>query len=199
MALSEAQYWELQATEYSRTSLTRIRAVATAWAATISTLIGLFGVVAVVTGPKAIDDFGDGVQLFLLMIIGGAFVAAFLAVSWTALAAQGVPKRFRPVTGLKLLSWTREETQKASNRLQKGRVAALIAGGLIGVAGITAMAATALAPGAGVNALIKTRDGQIQCGQLKRGTDGSLTAVFVGGSLVLRSGIEDATVVDGCP
>jgi hypothetical protein len=193
-------YWEEQAEELSRTSLKRIRETATAWAATITALLGIFGTVAIIQGPDTIADFSGGTQTFLIVIIAIAVGLAISAVITTELAAQGVPKKLRPLTGRKLARWHVDESDRAATLLAWGRDLAIAAAALIFVAGVVAMAATALKPGTDPVMLVRTADGRIECGSLGR----------EGGTLVLRgtedeqlldlsSDIAEATFVDDCP
>jgi high-affinity K+ transport system ATPase subunit B len=156
--------------------------------------------VAIVAGSDAIADYSDSIQIALLLLVAVALILAVVAVVLTALAAQGIPKKFRPVTGRRLAAWTIQEASKAAGRLAAGRVLGIAAGVLVALAGVIAMSATTFAPGGGINTLIKTDSGQIECGQLERDDEGSLVLSYGEDSTFeLSEGIDNAAVVDACP
>jgi hypothetical protein len=197
---SAPRYWEEKAEELSRTGLSTIQTRAAAWAGTTATLLGLFGTVAIVAGSDTISDFTSGVQFTIIVLTVAALLCAFYAVVATALAAQGVPRKFKPLTGKSLAKWHVEESDLAADRLQSGRGATVLAAVLIVIAGIVAMVATALKPDSGVAALIRTDRGAVECGYLSR-NNGDLILRDVEGDqlLILDRGIAAATIVSVCP
>ena len=99
---SSPEYWEQRATELSRTSLETIRASATAWAATTTALLGVFGTVAIVKGPDSISALQGTSRDVVTGLVVGAAVVAFTSVLATGYASRGPTKRYAPLTGLRL-------------------------------------------------------------------------------------------------
>jgi hypothetical protein len=199
---SSPEYWEQRATDLSRASLDTIRASATAWAATTTALMGVFGTVAVVKGPDTLAQLTGTSRQAVIGLIVGAAAAAFVSVLATAYASRGPTKRYSPLTGLKLKLWTVRATRRARAALLVGRATAIASALLILAAGIIATVAgtgQGAAP-SGVSYLVRTSDGALQCGVLAR-SDGQLVLTDGSGVVVLtmNSGVAEATAVASCP
>lgn len=195
------EYWEQRANDLSRTSLDTVRASATAWAATTTTLVGVFGTVAVVKGPDTLGELAGGGRDAVTGLVIGAAAVAFVSVLATAFASRGPTKRYSPLNGLHLKLWTIETTRQARTALIIGQVTAIVAALCVLAAGVTA----AVAPGSGAASsntsyLVRTSGGALQCGVLARaGTklvleNGSGTVL-----LSLSSGVAEVTQVASCP
>jgi hypothetical protein len=195
------EYWEEQAAKLSRTSLDTVRTSATAWAATTTTLIGVFGTVAVVKGPDTLSGLAGTDRDLVAGLVVGAAAIAFISVLATAFASRGFTKRYSPLTGIQLKLWTVKTTRHARAALLLGRVTAILAALCVLAAGIAA-ATGASAGGASLDAfyLVRTTGGEVQCGVLAR-SGGSLELKSASGSalLSLSSGVADVTPVASCP
>src|SRR5256714_10718548 len=73
----DAAEWDKAAVTFATEQLTRVRASATAWTGTIGTLLGLFGVVAVVGGTTKLADVRSPTLRWV--IVGLVAVAGLLA------------------------------------------------------------------------------------------------------------------------
>jgi hypothetical protein len=199
---SSPEYWEQRAAELSRTSLDTIRASATAWAATTTALIGVFGTVTIVKGPDTLAQLTGTSRDAVLGLVIGAAVIAFVSIVATAYASQGPTKRYSPLNGIRLKLWTSKTTRHAHTALLVGRVTAIVAALLVLAAGITAAvagASTSAAP-SGASYLVRTSDGGLQCGVLTR-SSGQLVLTDGSGAVVLSlsSGVAAVTAVASCP
>jgi hypothetical protein len=199
---SSPEYWEQRANELSRTSLDTIRSSATAWAATTTALIGVFGTVTIVKGPDTFAQLTGTSRDVVLGLVIGAAVIAFVSVLATAYASRGPTKKYSPLNGIKLKKWTTKTTRQAHAALLVGRVTAIVSALLVLAAGITAAVAgtSSSAAPSGASYLVRTSDGGLQCGVLTRSgaqlvlTDGSGAVV-----LSLSSGVAAVTAVASCP
>jgi hypothetical protein len=199
---SSPEYWEQRATELSRTSLDTIRASATAWAATTTTLIGVFGAVAIVKGPDTLAQLAGTTRDAVTGLVFGAAGIAFVSVLATAYASQGPTKRYSPLNGIKLKLWTTRTTRRAHAALLVGQATAILSALLILAAGITAAVAGTSEGAAPSNAsyLVRTSGGALQCGVLTR-SGGQLVLADGSGAVVLSlsSGVANVTPVASCP
>jgi hypothetical protein len=199
---SAAEYWEQRATELSRTSLETIRASATAWAATTTALLGVFGTVAIVKGPESISALDGTSRDVVTGLVIGAAVVAFASVLATSYASRGPTKRYTPLTGLRLATWTRRTARSARTALLVGQATGVAAALLVLAAGVTA-AVSGTGGGSAPAAqsfLIRTSDGALQCGVLKRSGRNLVLAGSSGATLLdLSSGVAAVTTVSSCP
>jgi hypothetical protein len=199
---SAPEYWEQRATELSRTSLETIRASATAWAATTTTLLGVFGAVAIVKGPDSISALQGTSRDVVTGFVVGAAVVAFASVLATGYASRGPSKRYTPLTGLRLAAWTRRTTRNAHTALLVGQATGIVAALLVLAAGVTAAVSGSAGGSApsGQSFLVRTSDGALQCGVLKRSGSNLVLADSSGGTLLdLESGVAAVTTVTSCP
>ncbi|MGD0704691.1 MAG: hypothetical protein ABSA02_32985 [Trebonia sp.] len=200
MTQPSPEYWEQRATDRSRTSLDTVRASATAWAATTTTLIGVFGTVAVVKGPDTLAQLAGVTRDVVTGLVIGAAVIASVSVLATAYASRGPTKRFAPLTGLQLALWTRTTTRNARRALLVGQATAVVSAVCILAAGITAAVGTSNGAPSDAFYLVRTSGGGLQCGVLARSAG---TLVLENGSsavlLNLSSGVASVTPVPSCP
>jgi hypothetical protein len=198
---SSPEYWEQRANDLSRTSLDTVRASATAWAGTTTTLIGVFGTVAVVKGPDTLAQLAGVTRDVVTGLVIGAAVIASVSVLATAYASRGPTKRFAPLTGLRLALWTRRTTRNARKALLVGQATAVVSAVCILAAGITAAVGTGnSAASSDTSYLVRTSGGALQCGVLAR-SGGELVLENGSGAvlLALSSGVADVTPVPSCP
>jgi hypothetical protein len=199
---SAPEYWEQRATELSRTGLETVRASATAWAATTTTLLGIFGAVAIVKGPDSIAALEGTSRDVVTGLVVGAAVVGFVSVLATGYASRGPTRRYAPLTGLRLAKWTKLTTRKARTALLVGQATGIVAALLVLAAGITAAISGSgggTAP-PGQSFLVRTSEGALQCGVLKRSGHALALADNSGATLLyLGSGVADVTAVSSCP
>jgi hypothetical protein len=198
MTQSAPEYWEQRAADLSRTSLDTIRASATAWAATTTTLIGVFGAVAIVKGPDTLAQLAGVNRSVVTGLVIGAAAIAFVSVLATAYASRGLTKRYSPLTGTQLKLWTIETTRQARVALLVGQATAIVSALCVLAAGITA--ATAAGDTTAPSYLVRTSGGGLQCGVLTRSGSGLVLENGVGAVILsLSSGVADVTPVASCP
>lgn len=200
MSQLSPDYWERRATELSRTSLETVRASATAWAATTTTLMGLFGTVTIIKGPESLSNLGDTIRVVVVTLLILAAVSAFVSVLATAQASRGPTKRYIPLTGLRLAKWTKETTRRSRTALLIGQISGISSAVMILSAGVAATVATIDPPEKGDVFLVRTSNGAVQCGVLRRSGAG-LELVDDKGDVVLRlsSGVAEIAASTSCP
>ncbi|WP_089294324.1 hypothetical protein [Actinoplanes regularis] len=81
--------WQARARRLTLDSIYDVRAVAGRWAATIGSLTGLLSLVALVAGPRAVDQLPVGWRIVTGVCVLAAIGCAGLATWWAAEAAQG--------------------------------------------------------------------------------------------------------------
>jgi hypothetical protein len=199
---SSPEYWERRALELSRTSLDTIRASATAWAATTTTLLGVFGTVAIIKGPASVSELTGGSRDAVTGLVIGAALVAFVSVLSTAFASRGPAKRYAPLTGLKLKEWSIRAARRARTALTVGQVTAIVAALLVLSAGVVATAA-GLGQGpapASPSFLVRTTEGALECGMLRQ-SGARMTLVDSSGAVLLdlSSGVANVKAVKSCP
>jgi hypothetical protein len=199
MAKSEARYWEDEARDISRTSLEQIRATATAWVGTTAVLLGVFGTVAIISGPDALKGLSKSVQGTVLVLTAIAAAFAGIGILASALAWRGIPKKYSPLTGLRLAKYTKDRSRAAAVQLKIGRAASICAAALVVIAGLVAMWSTLTAPER-TFAIVRTTSGEVECGRLTRDAAGNLHLTNRGKDLIpLTASVESVQVVDSCP
>ena len=87
-----AKYWQTKLDDLSRTELDTVRSTAAKWQGTISTLLGIFGTVAFVSGNQTIDKLSPTAAALAKWAVTVALVLAVGAVLSATYAAQGIPR-----------------------------------------------------------------------------------------------------------
>jgi hypothetical protein len=200
MSQLSPDYWENRATELSRTSLETVRASATAWTATTTTLMGVFGTVAIIKGPQSLSELGDFIRVVVVTLLVLAAALAVISILATARAGRGPTKRYAPLNGLRLAKWTKETTRKSRKALLVGQITGMTAAILILSAGVVATVAAARPDKKGDVFLVRTTAGAVQCGVLRR-SGAKLELVDDKGAVVLDlgSGVADIRATTSCP
>jgi hypothetical protein len=181
----EDREWQARAEQLTLNSLYDIRAVASRWAATIGSLTGLLSLVALVAGPRAVDQL----QLGWRIVAGVLVLVAILTAGWAtwsaADAAQG--KILTTLsTYARIREDFREEETRARSSLSRAKTLVVVAM----VALVLAVAVSWFAPSGNTQNLVIRQAGVVvSCVPLT----GSLTV-----SLNL-GGRASVTVADSCP
>jgi hypothetical protein len=196
------EYWEEQATELSRTQLSTVRDAAKAWSATTTALLGVFGTVAIVQGPTSVEKLTEDIRKWVVTAIVAAAILVVCSVLATARASRGPTKRYRPLTGLILAKWSKDETGKARWWLLVGQVTAVLAACLVLATGVAVLvsAASGTKGSAGSSVVVRTEQGAVKCGALAQ-KGGRLVLQDADGDemLALDTGVADVTSVTSCP
>jgi hypothetical protein len=194
------RYWEQRAEELARTNVDRVRESAKSWGATVSTLLGLLGVIVVIAGPDSIRHLSVGAQVAVASLITIASILLSFAVVTTAWAAQGFPTRKRVLTGPELAAWNIEESETAARYLRIGRLTGFLAALAVIIAGLVSLWATSAdARSESDDVMVRTDDGAVYCGSLIREDHVGLAVDTGDGSVSLLAGIANVQFVDGCP
>jgi hypothetical protein len=118
--------WEQRAERLADRALEDVRNAAQKWAATIASVTGVFGIVAVIKGPadlEAVSGFGEFVAKAL---VGAAVSLALVSIMMAALAAEGTPK-LRRFSAREMRSQVRSQAKLAKLQLKLSRTAAVVA------------------------------------------------------------------------
>lgn len=191
--------WEDAAEKANLEALPRLRGTAEKWAGSISALLGLFGVAAVVSGP---DQFSDLKEPYATEVAVGILIAAALAVTATVLAllaAQGSPTTLKLLTGERFRRWSESEFNVGRRRLAVSRWLTLTALAVLAVSIALAwfgpMKETASSP----NVLVISPQGAA-CGRVDISKPETLTITGSRGSAVIPiRGIRHVVPVANCP
>jgi hypothetical protein len=78
--------WDDAAEQFQLDVLSKVQASAAVWSGAIGTLLGLFGSVALVTGPNDISKFGPNLKpaIIVLTVVAGICAAVALVLATTA-------------------------------------------------------------------------------------------------------------------
>ncbi|MEU8078792.1 hypothetical protein AB0B31_25555 [Catellatospora citrea] len=127
--------WEERAAELAFNELPNLRAAAERWVASLSAVIGVFGVVLVVKGPSDISRIESDLGYVLAgILLAGAVAAALTAIIVGIFAAQGSPRNVETYSGPYIRTRYRREARTAARLLTCSRVAAIVAVVLLGAA-----------------------------------------------------------------
>jgi hypothetical protein len=100
--------------------------VAEKWTTAVTSVTGVFSIVALIKGPTGISDLHGGQRVVAVLAIGAAVVFALAAITLAALAAEGTPK-LRRFSGAQLRSQVRSQAKLAKLQLKISRTAAVSA------------------------------------------------------------------------
>lgn len=184
----DADAWEKAAEEFYIGSLEKIRGSAEKWCGTVATLLGLFGTVAIVSGPTEIAKIPEAwLRTTVIGLIVLAGVAAGTAVVVGAFAAQGIPKERARWDGETYRAYVVGNSSTARTQLLVSRAAGIAAACIVFAGGVLLLIGANGAVGAktpSAEVVVVTRGGGVECGELGR-TSGEVT---VNGAVV-RSAI----------
>lgn len=194
----DIQRWEKRLADLETEELSKVRAAAEKWAATLGTLLGLAGTVLIVRGAEEISGLSDGTKTAIGLLLALAFLLAVTATVLTAYAAQGTPKKLEWPTAASLRDWEHNQAKTAKRLLFHSRWITLVAVLAIAVAVAVAWLGEA-AESSGSKVLFTPATGQPLCGSLVN-TDGGLKLEIGDEQVALPSGPYDNTIsVDSCP
>lgn len=185
--------WEAEATQLRHEALTNIRKSAEHWSVTVTALVGIFGATSFIVGPQQLADVGDPVwRTVALVAVLLAIVATACAAVLAALAAQGVPRSIDILDGAALREQTRLGVMRASERLTRSRLTAVV--GLMSILVATGVVVFAGAGGGKAQMIVRFQDGGVSCGVATKADDGAL---LLNGRRLVR--VEQFAVVENCP
>ena len=117
--------WHKKAQEAQLEALPKMRSIAEKWAATVGTIVGIFGTAALISAPS-ISDIAPTARVAVVTTIACTVGIAAIAVILASLAAQGGSGQIPP-TGPEYKKLAAEETQRARNLLNVSRVLTMVA------------------------------------------------------------------------
>jgi hypothetical protein len=195
--------WAQRVDDLQFDALTRVRATAEKWAASLAAILGVAGTVLLVKGRADITTLETGYQVLVAVVIFAALVVAVVATFYAALAAQGTPKDVNWPTGQKLRRWEREQALSAISRLKTSRVLSIIAIGLVVLAvGLTWFGEARPASATPATVLVLRKAAEPLCGELVAGkTAGAVRLSPKNSSAVtlVAMDIESVVPVSACP
>lgn len=194
----DIQRWEKRLADLETEELSKVRAAAEKWAATLTALLGLAGTVLIVRGAEEISGLSDGTKIAIGVLLVIAFVAAVVATVLTAYAAQGTPKNLEWPTAASLREWEHKQAKTAKSRLFHSRWISLVAVLAIAIAVAVAWLGEA-AESSGSKVLFTPATGKPLCGSLVNAA-GGLELEIGDKHVALPPGPYDNTIsVDSCP
>jgi hypothetical protein len=181
---NEDREWQARSSLLRLDSLDRIRVVAGRWATTIGSLTGVLGLVALVGGPRSVDQVEGFWRVLVGVLVLLAILAAGLATWSAASAAQGSVDTTLS-TYARIREHFRSEEDKARRSLNRSKALVAIAMALL----VVALGFSWFAPRAHDDVLVIRRGDHIQCIPLK---DNLTLSVTVDGASTM-------TVEHACP
>jgi hypothetical protein len=159
-------------------------------------VLGIFGTVAFVSGPKELDKLPAPRAAATAVIVVFAFLLALAALLFAAAAGHGSPERKDAMDGRVFRRETLVEYNRCYRYLRNAQTLTLLAISSIVIGTLVAWSATLLkdTTGDGTMALVR-RDGQVLCGELA--PRGESTELTLGGEKIV--GADEVTIVESCP
>ena len=195
--------WAQRADELEFDALTRVRATAEKWAASLAAILGVAGTVLLVKGRGDISTLTTGYQVLVAVVIFAALVVAVVATFYAALAAQGTPQDVKWPSGAKLRDWERQQSLSAVRRLKTSRLLAIVAIGLVVLAvGLTWFGEANPPSATPATVLVLREAAEPLCGELAAGdTAGEVRLSSQSTPAVTLAADDIASVipVSGCP
>ncbi len=189
--------WEEAANAFAVGSLDRIRTSAEKWTATIGTLIGLFGAVVIVGGPKSLADVAsESLRPWIFWLLALAAVTSGVAIVLGAFAAQGLSRPIWDNWGADTFAaYVATNGTTADRQLVASRILGIAAAVLILLGGLLAAWSSlgASTSGKAPHAVVVRSDGNAVCGVVGARRDGALT---IGGKTVV--GVVQLVPVSSC-
>ncbi len=163
---AEDREWQARARRLTLDSLYDVRAVAARWAATVGSLTGLLGLVALVAGPRSVDQLPVGWRVVAGVCVLVAIGCAGYATWCAAEAAQGSIGTAL-TTYAQVRDLFRDQERRATVLLGRSKVFVVAAMAAL----VVAVALTWFVPKAGQTEYLVVRHGeqQVSCIPLKDG------------------------------
>lgn len=192
--------WDDEAAEAQHQQLALVRAAAAAWGTAISSLLGVFALVAFVKGPTTFTDVKGSAASAAALLVLLAAVAAAVAVLLAALAAQGVPRDLAILDGWELRHQTAVRARTATVQLAWSRIlgvlAALIVLAAVGLTWLTALHQSQAEKSQQL--LLVTKDGVVHCGTLVKLPQG-LALKQTDGTIIDATNAREIETTQACP
>jgi hypothetical protein len=131
--------WDKAAQEFQQDVLDKVQASAGVWAGGIATLLGLFGTVALVTGPTEVAKLSDPIKVVAVAatVVAGALAAAAVLL---ATQAQELPDlSSENWNGRAYRAYVMSGAMRARQKLTRSRFLGLGAAGVLFLLGIIVM------------------------------------------------------------
>ena len=194
---ADATKWDEEAVTFATTQLTRVRGSAEKWSATIATLLGLFGTVALVGGSDELAGFeNEYVRYAIVIILAVAGIAAGVSLIMCSMAAFGAKPRIDDNwSGEALRGHVNSASADSTAKLKAALIVGFIAAALVFAVGLAGLVNAALPPdtASSTSVLVVGDDGDLRCGRLAVDANGKAT---VGGQEV--SGVKRISLVSKC-
>ena len=191
--------WEERARALDLETLGSIRGSAEKWAAAISSLTGVFGIIALLKGPQDITGLPTIWKATVIALTALAIALASFGILQALLAAQGTPETVVPI-GRNIKRLYQSDARSAASRLKKSRWAVMLAVATLGLAILATWLGTPT-PKANM-VLVVQATGESPCGVLQAGDPGYVTVLPSGAARPTRAAIGDVrgiTPVATCP
>jgi hypothetical protein len=125
-AIPEDLRWELRAEQLYGARLGDVRATAEKWTASVTSITGVFSIVALIKGPDAIGALKAAYFYTAIPLIALAVLLALIAIYLGALAAGGTPRVGR-LSGREARFWLGFQASAAQHELKYSRRTAMLA------------------------------------------------------------------------
>jgi hypothetical protein len=195
----EAKYWQAKLDDLNRTELDTVQVAAGKWQSTISTLLGIFGAVAFVSGTNTLEKLPEDAARGAKYAVLVAVILALLAILAATYAAQGVPRRETYLDWKKLQTLSQRRAGRALVALRISQLLAVLAALVVVAGSLVVLFGTQPKSEASPYVLVKTAHGEIFCGTLAQGPVGLVVAREAGAPVPLDSAMQTIVSIQICP
>lgn len=155
--------WDRQAAEIEHNRLSAAQSTAGKWSATVTAVLGAFGVATLIEGAESIRDLEQAWAIVVGALAVLAAISAVLAIGYTAVAAQGLLRVAAYVTGASLRRTTHQAARASTCHTRRGAKATFLSAALVIAALVVLAAAPRESPEVGF-LRIESRANKIYCG-----------------------------------
>jgi hypothetical protein len=131
--------WDQAAEQFLLDLLKNVQSSASVWSGAIAALLGVFGTVALVTGPSDVTKLGSGMKVAVIVLTLIAGVLAGIALVLVTLAQQLPSVRSENWNGAAYRAYVTRNAETARRRLTWARVLGVAAGAVVFVLGVTVL------------------------------------------------------------
>jgi hypothetical protein len=133
--------WDDAAEQFQLDLLSKVQASAAVWSGAIGTLLGLFGSVALVTGPTDISKFGPGLKVAIIVLTLIAGVCAAVALVLASIAQQLPSVHSANWNGTVYRAYIVRTAETARQQLNLPRILGIVAAGVVFILGVVILIA----------------------------------------------------------
>jgi hypothetical protein len=133
--------WDDAAEQFQLDLLSKVQASAAVWSGAIGTLLGLFGSVALVTGPNDISKVGPNLKVAIIVLTLVAGACAAVALVQATIAQQLPSVHSENWNGTVYRAYIVRTAETARQQLNLARTLGVLAAGVVFILGVVVLVA----------------------------------------------------------